>query len=49
MENWIGNFMYVGFQLIIYGFIIYCLVLFIKLAKRGIQALDIFISQNKKE
>jgi len=29
------------------GFSIYCFILFIKLATRGIQALDIYIEKNK--
>ncbi|PKM95633.1 MAG: hypothetical protein CVU84_02180 [Firmicutes bacterium HGW-Firmicutes-1] len=29
------------------GILIYCLILFIKLARRGIVALDIYIDQNK--
>lgn len=31
------------------GFSIYCLVLFVKLAKRGIKALDIYISNNENK
>jgi len=44
-----GGILYASFVVIIYCLSIYCLVLFIKLAIRGIKALDIYISQNKKE
>lgn len=36
--------LYIG----IIGLSIYCLVLFIKLARRGIKALDIYISKNQQ-
>jgi hypothetical protein len=36
--------LYIGFI----GFIIYCLVLFVKLARRGIKALDIYIDEKNK-
>lgn len=32
--------------LVIFGFSIYCIVLYIKLANRGIKALDIYLSRN---
>lgn len=31
------------------GFSIYCLVLFVKLAQRGIRALDIYINKNENK
>ena len=37
------------FYLILLGISIYCLVLFIMLAQRGIKALDIYIRKNDKE
>lgn len=34
--------------LVVVGLSIYCLVLFIKVARRGIVALDIYINKNKE-
>jgi hypothetical protein len=44
-----GMGLYSVFVVIIYCLSIYCFILFIKLSTRGIKALDIYISQNKKE
>ena len=45
--------MYIGVLWVIYtalfGVSIYCLVLFIKLAHRGIKALDIYINKNSEK
>ncbi|WFD09490.1 hypothetical protein [Tepidibacter hydrothermalis] len=44
----LGAFMlvYMIFILGFFGLSVYCLVLFIKLARRGIKALDIYIGKN---
>lgn len=46
--SFVGGFMviYMIFMLGFFGFSIYCLILFIKLARRGIKALDIYIGKN---
>lgn len=36
------------FNLALTGILVYCLILFIKLAHRGIKALDIYIEKNNK-
>lgn len=35
------------FNLVLYGLGLYALILFIKLAQRGIQALDIYLSEKR--
>lgn len=42
----LGPFLIVLLYAIFLGISIYCLILFIKLAHRGIKALDIFIKKN---
>ena len=37
---------YMIFMLGCFGLSVYCLILFIKLARRGIKALDIYINKN---
>lgn len=37
------------FNLVLYGLGFYALILFIKLAQRGIQALDIYLSEKRGE
>ncbi|MEF2965807.1 hypothetical protein V3851_08200 [Paenibacillus sp. M1] len=37
------------FYLVMAGLSIYCLILFIKLANRGIQALDIYIAEKRNK
>ncbi|MET3937459.1 hypothetical protein ABIC22_000271 [Paenibacillus sp. PvP094] len=37
------------FNLVLYGLGVYALILFIKLAQRGIQALDIYLSEKRGE
>lgn len=41
--------LYVLFIVALLGFSIYCLVLFVKLAKRGIKVLDIYIEKNENK
>ncbi len=50
MDGIAGAFMVVYFLLmfVMLGISIYCFVLFIKLARRGITALDIYIDKNNK-
>jgi len=40
---------YILFLLTLGGLMIYCLILFIQIAKRGIKALDIYLSEKTKE
>lgn len=50
--DWIGMIFFTinaAIMLAIIGLSIYGLILFIKLAKRGIRALDIYIQKNKEE
>lgn len=46
--GFVGGFMiiYMIFMLGLCGISIYCFILFIKLARRGIKALDIYIDKN---
>lgn len=46
--SFVGGFMviYMIFMLGLFGLSVYCLILFIKLARRGIKALDIYIGKN---
>ena len=45
-----GGFAFLGtfISIVYFGFLIYLLVLMIKLATRGIKALDIYIEKNRK-
>ncbi|MEO2204644.1 hypothetical protein ABGV42_12905 [Paenibacillus pabuli] len=43
------SFFAIIFNLVLYGLGVYALILFIKLAQRGIHALDIFLSEKRGE
>ncbi|MBB6672691.1 hypothetical protein [Cohnella nanjingensis] len=41
--------LFILIYIVLFGVGVYCLILFIQLARRGIQALDLYIAEKKSE